>query len=237
MLDSNMIVTGNRSQHHRKKVERAFNASFRVLVGPNECEFHVHKAILCHHSSFFNAALRNDWLESEQQLTKLPEDEPEVFETFLSWVYTGKFDGYTVDDRVGCNNDSIQDPDKSNKAAPTKDLDFVLIAKVYFFADKVQSRACKIAALQYLKSSQQRIKSIDAGIWDTITFRGGEDDECSIELCKLLRRWFIYRAPESNFTADHFEKAPDLMQSVIETLCEKARPAMRFDQQYAEEFF
>lgn len=48
-----------------------------VVVGaePNQKRFSMHESIICARSEFFRRAMTGDWLEKEQRLIKLPEDD------------------------------------------------------------------------------------------------------------------------------------------------------------------
>jgi hypothetical protein len=69
-----------------------------VLVGPKEAVFNVHESFICAKSKFFKAACRKEWTEGTEKLVRLPEVEPELFKSYLNWVYTG---GLAVDASVG----------------------------------------------------------------------------------------------------------------------------------------
>ena len=48
----------------------------------------MHVNALSEVSTFFKAAIERPFKEQGEQLIKLPEDKPEVFEMFANWVYT-----------------------------------------------------------------------------------------------------------------------------------------------------
>jgi len=70
-----------------------------------ERTFHLHEDLLKHYSGYFYAALNESWakqrsLEESFIVTlRLPEHDPEVFDTFFHWVYTRKL--YSVIDDGG----------------------------------------------------------------------------------------------------------------------------------------
>ena len=49
--------------------------------------FRTHKALLCHASSYFKAALEGGFVEAENQKIELAEDDPKVFERIQLWLY------------------------------------------------------------------------------------------------------------------------------------------------------
>ena len=48
----------------------------------------VHKSLVCRDSSFFKAACKGGFREAESNEVKLPDDEPEIFDNFVRWLYT-----------------------------------------------------------------------------------------------------------------------------------------------------
>lgn len=51
--------------------------------------YHVPQDFLTETSEFFQAACRNEWKEAKSRLVKLPDVEPEIFNSYLFWVYRG----------------------------------------------------------------------------------------------------------------------------------------------------
>lgn len=58
-----------------------------VFVGRKRKKFHLHKALLCHHSSFFHKALDGSFKEHEDKAVYLPDDNVEGFVLFVNWMY------------------------------------------------------------------------------------------------------------------------------------------------------
>lgn len=69
-----------------------FGAIVTVIVGENEAQrtFHVYEGPLKQYSSYFRTALNGCWLESNERVVKLPQDEPEVFQVFFNYIMSGK---------------------------------------------------------------------------------------------------------------------------------------------------
>ena len=64
------------------------SGTVQVLVGPNKESFDVHMDLICSKSPFFGAACAERWSKSGQSSAiELPEDDPEVFNTYLSNLY------------------------------------------------------------------------------------------------------------------------------------------------------
>ena len=58
-------------------------------VGPSKVKFGIHKGLLCHHSSYFKAALTEGFKEALEGTIALDEDRVDVFKVFNTWLYTG----------------------------------------------------------------------------------------------------------------------------------------------------
>lgn len=60
-----------------------------VIVGSGDDAkmFGIHAHLLQKGSRFFAAALKGDWKEAHTRTVRLPEDDPEVFEVYASWLY------------------------------------------------------------------------------------------------------------------------------------------------------
>jgi hypothetical protein len=49
-----------------------------LKVGPDEKEYHIHKALLMHHSEHFRESLKRPWMEAEEGVVMLEYVEPAV---------------------------------------------------------------------------------------------------------------------------------------------------------------
>lgn len=80
------MLTGRRSD---------FSETIIILVGPQEAKFTAHEAIICKDSRFFRALCSGQWAESTSRTARLPEDDPEVFQSYLQYTYARVFDAHT----------------------------------------------------------------------------------------------------------------------------------------------
>ena len=62
----------------------------QVLVGARGTSFTVHKGLLCSESDFFKAALTGGFSEAREGVVKLADEREDVFEIFITWLYSGK---------------------------------------------------------------------------------------------------------------------------------------------------
>lgn len=63
-----------------------------MLIGPEESQqtYTIHKHLICNSSKFFHAACSKLWAEGKEKLVRLPEANPEAFQAYVVWVYTGR---------------------------------------------------------------------------------------------------------------------------------------------------
>ena len=60
-----------------------------MLVGTEQTEFLVHKAVLTKSSDVFKSCCNGEWKEAKDKVIKLPEVAEETFKIYLHWLYTG----------------------------------------------------------------------------------------------------------------------------------------------------
>ena len=70
-----------------------------VHVGKYCKTFSIHRALLCHHSAFFRAALSGKSMEAEEMMVVLDEDDPRLFTLVYHWMYTGDLDSLELPSR------------------------------------------------------------------------------------------------------------------------------------------
>jgi len=60
----------------------------------------VHSALVMSHSDFFKAAMSTEtWQESKEQIVRLHDEDPEVFEVFYWFLYTGRVHNMRPDEQ------------------------------------------------------------------------------------------------------------------------------------------
>lgn len=62
-------------------------AAVKIYVGADEKLYTVPRALLCHHSDYFQTSLNGKFRESTNGTVHLPEDDPESFVLVLEWMY------------------------------------------------------------------------------------------------------------------------------------------------------
>ncbi|KAJ9610278.1 hypothetical protein H2200_005055 [Cladophialophora chaetospira] len=66
------------------------NDVVKVIVGPLQREFTIHKNLICATSDFFQAALTGGFVEGAEQKVPLPEDDPQLFQVVYDWLCSGR---------------------------------------------------------------------------------------------------------------------------------------------------
>ncbi|KEQ74064.1 hypothetical protein M436DRAFT_44896 [Aureobasidium namibiae CBS 147.97] len=92
----------------------------KVVVGSgaNAKPFYVHKQLLCDSSTYFTTALNDGFAETKHQTIKLDDEDPDIFLTYVLWLYGGKLS------REALPSDQTEGPFENH------------LFKLYVFADK-----------------------------------------------------------------------------------------------------
>lgn len=67
-------------------------------MGAEEQLFVIHKDIVCASSNFFKAACSDSWIEGKERRVRMPEVEPELFQTYITWLYSGNAQAHVSKD-------------------------------------------------------------------------------------------------------------------------------------------
>jgi hypothetical protein len=65
-------------------------------VGPEQQQYHLHKALLTHHSEYFLRAFNGSWKEAEDRIVTLEDVGPVTFGIFVEWLYTQNMPTFDV---------------------------------------------------------------------------------------------------------------------------------------------
>ncbi|KAE8449972.1 hypothetical protein EG329_007111 [Mollisiaceae sp. DMI_Dod_QoI] len=60
-----------------------------IFVGPQQKHFKVHKKLLCKKVPYFHKMFLGGFKEAIEHTARLPDDDPDVFDLFLDWLYRG----------------------------------------------------------------------------------------------------------------------------------------------------
>ncbi|TGO82934.1 hypothetical protein BPOR_0730g00010 [Botrytis porri] len=69
------------------------NELVQIIVGPELKEFFVHKTLIRSTCDFFDKAFNGRFKEGIENKMHLPKDDPEIFEIFVNWMYSGHLRG------------------------------------------------------------------------------------------------------------------------------------------------
>lgn len=61
-----------------------------MQVGPSEKSFVVHTDVITRQSLYFRAACSDRWLKEGSKALKLPDDDADIFEIYLHWLYSSE---------------------------------------------------------------------------------------------------------------------------------------------------
>ncbi|SMQ49011.1 unnamed protein product [Zymoseptoria tritici ST99CH_3D7] len=93
--------------------------------------FTVHENLIRDGHDFFHAAMDKRWKEGQRHEIELPDDQPEVIGSFIEWLYTEKI--------AVTSTHLLQNEDS--------DKQYIRLAHLYVFGEKVQSVAFRNAVL------------------------------------------------------------------------------------------
>ena len=92
----------------------------KVSIGEEEESVFVQSSILTKSSDFFRAALKGEWLEGQERVVKLPEQEFDVVASCFHWLYTGSI----------FSKAPVSDND------PMRQLEYAYLAKQYVLGER-----------------------------------------------------------------------------------------------------
>ena len=118
----------------------SYSTSIVVLVGGAQAKFTVHKSLLISRSSFFKKALTGNWVESNERVVRLIDDEAIIFQNYVHPLYTDKI---------------AVSPDPFDTKPGDIDCERLTLAKLYVLAEKLQDVETKNKVLSAMIGSCQ----------------------------------------------------------------------------------
>ena len=127
-----------------------------ILVGNGDKlrKFNIYKDILTFYSSYFRNALKDDWVEGQTKTINLVDDDPEVFQIFIYWLFSK---------RLYHPNSVPQSPNE--KDTP---LSFRHICDLYVFGDIMGIPELCIAAVDILFAKMMTIWIFPEGVLEYV---------------------------------------------------------------------
>lgn len=157
--------------------------------------FTVHENFICAKSKFFQAACRKEWSEGAHKLIRLPEVEPDIFSSYLNWVYTG---GLAV-------NVPKQDP------VTPKETKYGNFVKLYLLGDTLDDLSLRNSTMGILVNSNYQL--MPASI--TLAF---EHTPTQSLLRKMLVTFAALRWDRACFAIFKAKYHPEFVQDLAEYL-------------------
>ena len=172
-----------------------------LRVGPEKKLTVVHKDLLCGTSAFFAAAFESLFKEGQNQTMDLPDEDPEILDQFLEWLYSKDFAGSHI----------FWGKDFKRRFLTTVDIDHVI--KLYLIAEKYHVEQLSRSAIDVFFEARKRTycptkrqishlyanTSTQAGLRKLLIDWCIRDDERDWILSKESRDWL---ASEPEIAAD-----------------------------------
>lgn len=173
------------------------------LDGANKKYYTGHKVILSRSSDFFKKACNKEWKEGQSKIIRLPEVEPEAFDIYLQYLYTGEV--VATDDELPEHRDGSREAQ-----AQVVRLHWILI-ETYLLADMLldtkSKNAIMDAFIEILKDTK-RLPDLD-----TITdvFRKTTDTS---PMRRLLVDFVAFRVDLDTFKGIGARHSPEFLVEV-----------------------
>jgi hypothetical protein len=126
----------------------------RVIVGEEQASFYAYRNVIRESSSFFKAALDGPFKEAAESKVTLPEDDPDVFEQFLQWIYTKAYNILPL-------------ADTSSETLCKQSGQYI---RLYVFAEKTQVEPLKHHILRQLFAFHQRFRKVQTVTYESVEF-------------------------------------------------------------------
>ncbi|KAF2752210.1 hypothetical protein M011DRAFT_18563 [Sporormia fimetaria CBS 119925] len=123
-------------RHSVMSFDRFTLVTIRFGKGEQQQEFVVHESFVSR-AEFFRRALNGSWIESRDRVDSLPEDDPETFALYMTFLYTGKLP-----------RDDTVTPVDSDEWQTRCDYDYLDMAFIYGMAEKLQDINTKNAVVR-----------------------------------------------------------------------------------------
>lgn len=180
-------------------------------VGDTQSTFHVHLDHLCAASSYFTAAFTKDFLEAQGNFMKLPEDDPDIFELLVRWLYTKELAVPVTDTKEDCNEHYLQ------------------LCKLYVSADKYRILALKNYIVDYFFMLKLKLAShpLYNAPQMNVVYYVYKNTTGSCALRKLLIAWNVWHVDLKWYSGDGVHgllcDLPEYSADLVIAMAEKAR--------------
>ncbi|KAF2827444.1 hypothetical protein CC86DRAFT_439935 [Ophiobolus disseminans] len=208
--------TGRAIRTTRSDILNYVNSSpilVKVGTGCESQNFIVHKDLVLSRSVFFQNALNGSWIEADERLVPLPEDEPALFSLYLKLPYVSH------SDQIEC------DTDKTSTDSSVVADKYAVLSKLYVLADKLMDDTAKETILAaILARSKEAFKgSLYYPAIDSIQiiYEGTREGSPARQLMVDLYTDFV----TSSFVAEKAEAVPkEFLHDLFISLLTKRAP-------------
>ena len=182
-----------------------------LLVGQDEAPFNVHRDILCKASPFFTSAFMGssagEFQEKSKQSMNLPEEDPEIFDNLIQWIYAKRFPF------------DIREHAESSYVMAT----VMHLATLYVAADKYDILELKNDVIHQLWILSGKTQN-DVGIGDKIIEFVYANTVAGSRLRKLLVQWQANSAGSNSLAQKNMKKlARDYPEYAADLLAQFAK--------------
>lgn len=176
----------------------------KVIVGEEQASFYVYRNVICNSSPFFKAALSGTFKEADESKVVLPEDDPEVFEQFLQWIYTK---AYNLSPLANASSENVC----------KQSWQYI---RLYVFADKTQVEPLKDHILRHLFKLHQRYSKDRSVSYECVEFAYDHTPPES-PLRTLLVAMFIWN--DAKIDSKAIVHIPEFAGKVVEGLQQRVQ--------------
>lgn len=157
-----------------------------LLVGEQKVPFHVHMDILCRRSSFFESAFMGSghFKETSEKSMTLPEDDAQVFDNLIQWLYSGKL----LNIAQSAVKESREQADKL----------YLQLALLYVTADKYIIHELQNHVMSYICKLKQVHRPVPPGP-NVINYIYNNSAQNS-PFRRLLVQWYVWTVPLSIYS-------------------------------------
>ncbi|KAH8698628.1 BTB/POZ protein [Talaromyces proteolyticus] len=139
-------------------------SDFLVTCGSRD--FHVHRLVICHKSSYFRMLCKDNFKEGITQKLELVDEDPDVFQAVLTFLYTGIYETDKIagsaeleippEGSCGSSVDSENDEENHRKGRPATTEDLVAHIQLYASGDKFDIRDLKDVSSKMFRNQLMR---------------------------------------------------------------------------------
>lgn len=141
-----------------------------ITISCGNREFNVHKVILIHRSPVFQAMFRNDMLEKSSNTINIEDIDPEAFEVFLRFLYTGQA-SIEVKQAAGvfeaCEKYQLSDLKEMCLITMQENITVEACVETLLVADKFSLHDLRNKTLSFIKKNIPKV--INSPAWEKMT--------------------------------------------------------------------